>query len=231
MKKTFASMLAGVLLGAALLGGAQAAVETYAAQRSAQKFYVDGERVQMEAYSINGSNYKKNKTLDGCPELSWEEMEKLKAAMARSWREDPKPYEGYVLSNNNAVIRQTAKRIEELTRVAETEFVGWEFQGGGAEISREGNRLQLRFDEKPDADVREELKSYGFHWSPSAGVWQRQLSAHVFEVADKIAAIRPLSGELPSELQAKRQAELAVSETPAAPRPSRTKMKSRQQER
>ena len=91
--------------------------------------------------------------------------------------------------------------------------------------------MQLRFDEKPDADVREELKSYGFHWSPSAGVWQRQLSTHVFEVADKIAAIRPLSGELPSELQAKRQAELAVSETPAAPRPSRTKMKSRQQER
>lgn len=188
-------------------------------------------QVEQERMKMVNAYYKKNKTLDGCPELSWEEIEKLKAAMSRSWRKDPKPYESYVLSNNNAVIRQTAKRIEELTHVAETEFVGWEFQGGGVEINRAGNRLQLRFDEKPDTDVREELKSYGFHWSPSAGVWQRQLSAHVFEVADKIVAIRPLSGELPSQLQAKRQAELAVSETPTAPRPGRTKKRTRQAER
>jgi len=59
MKKTFVSMLTGVLLGAALFSGAHAAVETYTAQRSSQKFYVDGERVQMEAYAINGSNYVK----------------------------------------------------------------------------------------------------------------------------------------------------------------------------
>ena len=188
-------------------------------------------QVEQERMKQVNAYYKKNKTLDGCPELSWEDIEKLKASMSRSWRKDPKPYESYVLSNNNAVIRQTAKRIEELTRVAETEFVGWEFQGGGAEINREGNRLQLRFDEKPDAVVRAELKSYGFRWSPSAGVCQRQLSEYVFNVADKITAIRPLSGELPSELQAKRQAELAVAETTPAPHPGRTRKKSRRQER
>lgn len=188
-------------------------------------------QVEQERMKMVNAYYKKNKTLDGCPELSWEEIEKLKAAMARSWRKDPKPYESYVLSNNNTVIRQTANRIKELTSVAETEYVGWEFQGGGVEINREGNRLQLRFYEKPDADVREELKSYGFRWSPSAGVWQRQLNEHVFEVADKIVAIRPLSGELPSALQAKRQTELAVSEKPTAPRSGRTKKRSRQAER
>ena len=151
-------------------------------------------QVEQERMKMINAYYKKNKTLDGCPELSWEEIEKLKAAMSRSWRKDPKPYESYVLSNNNAVIRQTAKRIEELTRVVATEFCGWEFDGGKAEINREDNRLQLFFDGKPDADIRAELKSYGFRWAPSARAWQRQLSEHVFSVADKIVAIRPLYG-------------------------------------
>lgn len=37
-------------------------------------------------------------------------------------------------------------------------------------------RLQLRFDCKPDADTRTVLKQNGFRWSPSNGVWQRQLT-------------------------------------------------------
>ena len=161
------------------------------------------DRLKQEQEGMKAVNayYRKHKTLDGCPNLSWEQIEKLKASMSRSWRADPKPYESYMLSNNNAVIRQTAKRIEELTRMAATEFVGWEFDGGRAEINRADNRLQLFFDGKPDADVRAELKSYGFRWAPSVNAWQRQLNEYVFSVADKIAAIRPLSGELPSEIQ------------------------------
>ena len=59
MKKTLTAMLTGALLGATLLGGAQAVVETVTAQRSTQRIYVDGEQVQMEAYSIDGANYVK----------------------------------------------------------------------------------------------------------------------------------------------------------------------------
>ena len=63
MKKTTASMLAGFFLGATLLSGTRAAVETYTAQRSAQRIYVDGKPVQIEAYSINGNNYAKIRDL------------------------------------------------------------------------------------------------------------------------------------------------------------------------
>lgn len=176
-------------------------------------------RLKQEQESMKAVNayYKKNKTLEGCPGLSWEQIEKLKAEMSRSWRTDPKPYESFRLSNNNAVIRQTAKRIEELTRVSETAFSGWAIDGGRAEVNRAENRLQLFFDGKPDVDVRAELKSYGFRWAPSAGAWQRQLTEHVFRVADKIAAIRPLSGELPSQLQAKQQVERAAAEPLSLP--------------
>lgn len=37
-------------------------------------------------------------------------------------------------------------------------------------------RLQLKFDGKPDADTRTVLKQNVFRWSPSNGVWQRQLT-------------------------------------------------------
>jgi hypothetical protein len=59
MKKSLVSMLTGILLGAVLLGGAQAVAETVTGQRSTQRIYVNGRQVQMEAYNINGNNYVK----------------------------------------------------------------------------------------------------------------------------------------------------------------------------
>ena len=40
------------------------------------------------------------------------------------------------------------------------------------------NRLQLKFDGKPDEKTRSILKSNGFRWSPREGAWQRQLNGN-----------------------------------------------------
>ena len=40
----------------------------------------------------------------------------------------------------------------------------------------EAMRIQLIFDEKPDANVRAILKDNGFRWAPSQNAWQRQLN-------------------------------------------------------
>ena len=40
------------------------------------------------------------------------------------------------------------------------------------------NRLQLKFDGKPDEATRSILKSNGFRWSPREGAWQRQLNGN-----------------------------------------------------
>ena len=145
--------------------------------------------------------YRKHGTLDGCPYLTEKGIENLKADMASSWHYEKKPFQSWQLSNNNAEIHRLKGRIEELTRHKEAAYVGWEFEGGTVEINREANRLQIYFEGKPDATVRDELKSNGFRWSPKAEAWQRQLNDTTIRVTDRIKCIQPLSGEKPSALQ------------------------------
>ena len=108
-------------------------------------------------------------------------------------------------------------RIKSLSQQREIGYVGWEFEGGKVEANAEANRLQILFEEKPDAATREELKSNGFRWSPKAEAWQRQLTDNAYRSADYIKAILPLSGERPSELLRAhiRQQKSASQEAPA----------------
>ncbi len=162
------------------------------------------EQDQEKMKAVN-AYYRKNKTLDGCPLLSQGEIEELKAAMARNWRANPKPYESFALTNNSAVIRQTKKRIEELSQKAETEYEGWAFEGGEVKMDRQANRLRVFFDEKPDRDTCCAMRHSGFKWAPSVGAWQRQLNDNAIYAAKHLDCLRPLSVEQPA--QAPEQAE------------------------
>ena len=173
------------------------------------------EALQETMKAVN-AYYRKNKTLDGCPHLSPEQIEKLKASMSGSYRANPKPFESYQLSNNNAEIRRLKDRITALTRRKELGYVGWEFDGGRVEANTADNRLQIFFDEKPDKEIREELKGNGFRYAPSAEAWQRQLNDNAIYAADRIKCIQPLTGERPTELQ-KRARQEAAAERTAAP--------------
>ncbi len=46
---------------------------------------------------------------------------------------------------------------------------GWQIVDNASE-----NRVQILFDAKPPRNVRQLVKSYGFRWAPSLGVWQRK---------------------------------------------------------
>ena len=148
------------------------------------------EALQDKMKAVN-AYYRKHRTLEGCSQLSAEEIETLKAGMARSWRSEPKPYEGYLLTNNSAVIRQTKKRIEELSHKAETEYEGWAFEGGEVKMNREANRLQVFFDEKPDRDTCSAMRHSGFKWAPSVGAWQRQLNDNAIYAAKNLDFLQP----------------------------------------
>ena len=176
------------------------------------------EALQETMKAVN-AYYRKHKTLDGCPHLSPEQIEKMKASMSGSWRGNPKPFESYELSNNNAEIHRLKNRITALTRRKELGYVGWEFDGGRVEANTADNRLQIFFDEKPDKEIREELKGNGFRYAPSAEAWQRQLNDNAIYAADCIKCIQPLTGERPTELQKRARQEAAVQKEAAQEQP------------
>lgn len=171
--------------------------------QAVQKLEAKLEKLQASQDTMKAVNayYRKHKTLDGCPNLSAESIEKMKAEMSSQWHIEDKPYPSWALSNNNAEIRRVKGRIAELTRKQETAYAGWEFDGGTVEANKEDNRLQIFFEEKPDEKTRETLKESGFRWSPKAGAWQRQLNDNAIYAADRLPCIRPLSGKSPVEIQ------------------------------
>jgi hypothetical protein len=98
-----------------------------------------------------------------------------------TWLEAPcAPYQ---LQNNGANIKRMEKRIAQLRAAhAAAEAAGGEekrtsYQGLCDVVENfEENRLQIIFEGKPDATVRDELKGNGFKWAPTQGAWQRQLN-------------------------------------------------------
>ena len=162
---------------------------------------LDGLEKAQETMKAVNAYYRKHGTLDGCPHLSPENIENLKADMASGWHYEKKPFQSWELSNNNAEIRRVRQRNESLTRASEVAYVGWEFDGGHVEANRDQGRLQVFFDGKPEADARQQLKENGFRWAPSVGAWQRLLNDNAYRASDRIACIQPLSGIKPTELQ------------------------------
>ena len=171
------------------------------------------EREQDVMKSVN-VYYRKHGTLDDCPLLSAEEVEKIKAAMARSHRAAPKPYESYLLSNNNQTIRSIKARIAELeAKQSSPAPEGWSFEGGRVVMNQEENRIQILFDGKPDADIRSELKHAGFRWAPSQGAWQRMLNQNGVYAAKSVTEqwMTPAEPEVTTE--SKTEEELCSEES------------------
>lgn len=147
---------------------------------------LNGLKELQERMKAVNAYYRNNKTLDGCPVLTQEQIDSLKAEMQRDWRYEDKPFATYQLSNNNAEIHRVEGRLKKL-RAAKTE--------GNTESENEYfrtvenveiMRLQLFFEEKPESDVRDILKKNGFRWSPKNNCWQRQLTDNARYSLEKV---------------------------------------------
>lgn len=130
---------------------------------------------------------------------------------ATGWREDAaravvcppdhmaiygRRFQTFQLSNTLAEIRRLESRLAsiernrargEVERTAET-------AAGDVRIveSGEAARIQLFFEGKPAAEVRDILKHNGFRWAPSEGAWQRHLNEGGRWAADRVLkALQP----------------------------------------
>lgn len=139
--------------------------------------------------------YRKHKSFEGFPGLSAETAAKLSADFADTRQRCPwidKPIPDYELTSLRGKIKRVQARIAELDKLQQaqaepdpaTDYDGFQLIRNAAE-----NRLQIIFDEIPDPDMREKLKSNGFRWSPRNKAWQRQLTDNAERAAKSILGI------------------------------------------
>ena len=145
------------------------------------------EELQDTMKAVN-AYYRKHKTLDGCDVVSEETLKVIKRGMENDWRQNPVPFESYALTNNSANIRTTKRRLETLKAAKAQGTVEKETEVEGVKIveNTEMMRIQIVFDGKPEADVRDILKKNGFRWAPSQSAWQRQLNANGKWAAERV---------------------------------------------
>lgn len=100
----------------------------------------------------------------------------------------------YELTNNGANIRRLKAQLETVTVNQAKEAT--EFKGAEATVEDcpAENRVRLHFPGKPAAEVRERLKSSGFRWAPSLGVWQAYRHPHTMSIALQVAGVQAPEG-------------------------------------
>lgn len=107
-------------------------------------------------------------------------QEEMKAANAKARKEHRDvPYPPYKLSNNRQKLTNAKKRLAhiESTKAQGNTERDTSIMGEPVHVVENAAtmRLQLMFEDKPDADVRTALKERGFRWAPSVKAWQRSL--------------------------------------------------------
>lgn len=115
-------------------------------------------------------------------ESGWSEENAVKLTTPSKWSGSV-GFQSYELTSNTAEMRRIIDRVIDIhsrslkaaDMDAKTDYSDYGFE---VERNTDINRLQLKFPGKPDASVREVLKSNGFRWSPREGAWQRQLTGN-----------------------------------------------------
>lgn len=96
-------------------------------------------------------------------------------------------FEHFKFSNNSAERRRIKKLIDSLKAQGLKPVIDSVINGVRIFENRDANRLQVIFNVKPEQEIRNQLKSGGFRWSPSEGAWQRHISNSAYHIAKAIA--------------------------------------------
>ena len=95
----------------------------------------------------------------------------------------------YQLTNNGANIRRMQQRLKGLANESGRASVTLPFAGGRVEDNAEECRVRIYHDAKPPAETIAKLRTYGFHWTPSRGCWQRLRNASARYAATQITGV------------------------------------------
>lgn len=159
--------------------------------QAVEKLEVKLQRLEarQDAMKLANAHYRKHGTLEG---FAFDDPELERDAISNMGFYGGAPFPPYALSNNNANIRRTRSRLEQLKREKETPDKEREAMVNGEPCRVVENsgamRLQLMFDGKPEADTRDKLKANGFRWSRKNMAWQRQLTGNALRALAALEA-------------------------------------------
>lgn len=155
-----------------------------------------GLQKELEDCKAANAYYRKHGTIEGCPGIGPKTAEFLTRPnmfACGSYLDLNKcPFPAYHLSGIRSKMKRVQARLAELDKLeaaAKAPADSIEFDGGEIVQNAGLNRLQILFDVIPSPDLRQELKSYGFRWSPANKAWQRQLTQNAIYDAKKILHI------------------------------------------
>jgi hypothetical protein len=95
-------------------------------------------------------------------------------------------FPSYSLTNNNAKIKTTKKRVEALEQEALSEDLTKTYPGFVYKEDTFDARSKFIFEDKPSEAIRKILKTNGFRWSPTNSAWMRLLNNRSRYIAKSI---------------------------------------------
>ena len=122
--------------------------------------------------------WRKHKTMQDCPDISEKTAREIDEQMKDDRFSLDIPFPSWSLSNGLAEIKRIEERLKTISSQREAGDAKQVYNGFTVEQSGADGRINITFDGKPEEDARNVLKSNGFHWSPRAKVWTRQLTSN-----------------------------------------------------
>lgn len=101
-------------------------------------------------------------------------------------------FPSYALTNNLAKIKQAQGRIDNLTKMVNTENREVETDWGTIELDYQEERIRLHFNDIPAVELRTQLKQNAFKWSRMNQAWQRQLTPNALRATKHIFGLTDL---------------------------------------
>jgi hypothetical protein len=100
--------------------------------------------------------------------------------------EDSAHWRNIQMASIKAEIRRLKKRVDELHAIEKMEDIDKEVNGVHVFTDKLENRLKIIFPSIPSKEIRDFLKSRGFHWSPYNKAWQRMISEAAIYNAEEL---------------------------------------------
>ncbi|MSA99653.1 DUF3560 domain-containing protein [Finegoldia sp. BIOML-A3] len=144
-------------------------------------------KARQQRYKDMNKYYRKHKTMVGFEDLSDEKAAEINKRIDEDYSFNKKPAPSYILSNLNAMIKSTEKRLEQLKELDEMEYEEIEFDNCTVISNDKTNRVEMHFGYKPGEDVRSLLKRKGFKWSRNNECWQRMRNKNSLNTAISLA--------------------------------------------